>query len=295
MRRPYIYLAGDLSGWPKGTVPTPPILRNFDQYSSELVNGEDGGAWAPTDPIVVGQAMAAGADMTLGGTSLIEGDVETVKGNTLGNEDYAPGLVLLDDARPTFQTARTRTVVVPLGFFHELNTEWSPMAGDPTHMLDPTTLGAMTVATSTVGSVPASILTVALPFRAQHRGATIFQVDFRFVIAGPRTALPTSLPKFRVARCSGPTIAALHTSSVSPYDANGWYVDQAATVADFYLNGKTRIITYLPDQFNTAIDPGTYAYIAQVQVEQPMGDGIGDLWLSATVALTNIADMGEEF
>src|SRR4051812_16622967 len=97
-RRPYVHLAGDLSGWPKGFVPTPSHLRALDQYSSELVNGDEGGTWAPSAPIVLG--AYASPSLTLDTASVFSGDVKTVSGNSRGDELDTPGLVLQNGQPP---------------------------------------------------------------------------------------------------------------------------------------------------------------------------------------------------
>lgn len=293
MRQPFAHFVGNLSGWPKGTVPTPPILRNLDQYSSELVNGEDGGTYAPEDAIVVGNAMpgAADTDITFNAAGcLLSGVVETVKGNNTGDKDYEPGLILEPGAYPELLVPVTRTIVVPLGFFVESGVQNSSPVY--CHDIDPVTLGARTInpGFDLVSGPP--VLTVALPFKARHRGATITKVEFRFALAGQRSVVPANKPKFRVARATASAISTMHTN-VAPYDASGWYTDTAASVAAYVNANKTRTITYTPNQNNTDIDPATYAYFVQVTTEA-LTVGGGDLWLSATVFLSSISSLKQE-
>ena len=113
MRRPYIHLAGDLSGYPKGFVPSHAWGRRLDQFSSELVNGDEGGEYAPTSPLVIGPHGTPTIDLTSVG-SVLSGDVETVKGNRLDDSiDSTPGLVLLAGAVPALAATASRIVTVP--------------------------------------------------------------------------------------------------------------------------------------------------------------------------------------
>lgn len=293
MRQPFIHFVGNLSGWPKGTVPTPRMLRNFDQYSSELINGEEGGTYAPEDPIVVGNAMpgANEADITFNAAGcLLDGDVETVKGNSTGDRAYEPGLILEPGAYPDLEVALERTVVVPFGFFLESGAQNS--GPNQCHEVDPITFGARTISPGYDLVVGPPVLTVPLPFNARHRGATIDQVDFRFALAGQRSSIPANKPKFRIIRAAVGTVNLMHTA-VAPYDASGWYVDNAASVSAYVNANKTRIISYVPNLNNTDIDPASYMYFAQITTEI-LTVGVGDLWLSATVHLSAINDMRQE-
>lgn len=297
-RQPYAHLAGDLSGWPFGMVPTPPILRNLDQYSSELVNGEDGGTYSPTDPITIGNSQL-GEEVEVSFTSAncqLVGDIETVRGNASRNDllhepHIEPGLILEAGAVPIFENARTRDVIVPLGFFNEHRA--GALGGTLIHTIDPATFGARS--NDLTGSHDA--VTIPLPFRAAHRGATITSVDFHFAIPLERTVMPTTKPKFRVLRCTaGPQ--ALHAVGVGGYDGDGWLPDPASTIADYHNAGKTRVVTYVCDTGNTNLNPTDYFYAVQFFDETGGGfvDGVhvGNQFLTAVVHLTSIADFRQE-
>lgn len=272
----------------------PRHLRDLDQFSSELVNGEEGGSWSPTSPIVIGHALgdSVTSEITLSTAgSLLSGDIDTVKGNDGYGSGYLPGVVLEGGALPVFESVRSRIVTVPLGFFAEAGT--APSAGYPAgHELDPLTLGARTNADYPLLSI--TMLTVPLPLRAQHRGATIASVEFRYVIPNQRSALPATKPRFRVVSAIGETYANLNGGGVGAYDANGWYVDQAANAAAYHDNGRTRSAIYVPNVANTNLDPSSRSYSLQILDETPSAIAVGNLFLSATVTLTNIANMQQE-
>jgi hypothetical protein len=289
MRRPYGFLAGDLSGLPLGFVPKPGYLSRLDQFSSELVNGEDGGTWAPEDPIVIGPRGTPTITMTAGS---LEGDVETVSGNSRGVEvDSIQGLVLEGGAPPLFATARTRTITIGLANFVS-HVAQSGLAQNNDFLqrlfVDPVTLGIKWA----VNTTNSRIVSVPLPIRAQHRGATISQIDFNFILTGNPLTMPTQMGRFRVAKLTGTSVLPLHSAG-APYDANGFYTDQAATIPTLLNGGQLRTISYVPDQNHTSLDPDTSWYILQMRQHQ-QNALVGSLFVSAVVTLTSIADFRQE-
>lgn len=279
-RRPFAHLAGNLSGWPKGTVPTPAILRRLDQYSSELVNGDEGGTWAPESPIVLGATATPG--VTLGSaSSILQGDIETVRGNSRGTElDAVVGLVLTGGAVPVFEASRTRSVVVPVC----------------AHSAMQALLGFEFSFNPTIGCAESlngqGTILLALPIRAQHRGATISTVDFRYSIVDPAASSGWGVtPSFYVFRCTSTAYEPLHNNT-GGYGASGQLPDQAANASDYFNNGQPRTLTYTPNQNNTNLDPSTNAFF--VAVDASGATPAGTLLHSVTVNLTSIASMQQE-
>lgn len=287
-RRPYVYLGGV---WPFGFAPQPAHFRKLDQFSSELVNGEDGGTWEPEEPIILGPfggAPAATVALTTSG-SILSGNVETVLGNEDGDEVNQPGLVLQSGAVPTFQSARSRIVTV--GFTNAFYSE-----SGTAQNVEPYFVERQTLAGVLGGSGPAAsrMHTVVVPIRGQHRGATIAQVDFRIIVAASSQAtLPVTgnAARFRIAKVVGDTTVFLHDNT-SGYDANGWLIDPAATAAAWHNNGQVRTIPFVPNQNHTNIDPSTSWFM--VQMRPAFGMAVGTMLLSATITLTGIADYRQE-
>lgn len=289
-RRSYVHLAGNLSGWPLGFVPTPAHGRNLDQYASELVNAEEGGSWAPSSPLVIGPHGTPTITLSTVG-SVLSGDIETVKGNGRGAElDVLPGLVVQGSAVPSFQTPLTRSVSVGFSTFVEMSTSASTATDHPFYELDTETLGAKSIVDSGLGygNIVDYVLSVPLPIRAQHRGATISSVDFRMIAGSRIYALPATMPRYRIIKVTGDTTVTLHTVA-GAYDANGWYVDPAATVATYSNNGLPRTLSFVPNQNNTAIDPANSYFVVQARLAT-----LGSIMLSATVHLSAIADIRQE-
>lgn len=89
--------------WPRHIVPTPSKLTQLDQVTSEALNGTNGGNYNPTSPIYIG---GSGIDIR-GTNSILSGTLVTDRGSR-GIRLGQPSV------RPSFVTARTRTVVFPL-------------------------------------------------------------------------------------------------------------------------------------------------------------------------------------
>ena len=302
-RRRHIVLAGDLSGWPKGITPSPALMKRLDQYSSELVNGEDGGTWSPADPIVIGPYRNP-EDLTtetilFDGVGSMTGDIETVKGNSkAGTVQGFTGLVMSGGSLPEFQSARSRTIVVPfVGFTESANATRSFRE---MYEVDPLTLGCRGIYRKVVSDIegiisqlePSTSQIVGVPFptRAQHRSATFSSFVFRVLIVGNYNAVPATPMKFRVVRVTGDTVVALHSNG-GGYDANGWLSDTAATPADYMNGGQVREFTYVPDQNHTSIDPSTDFFMMQARASSDFRNSV---FLSAVVTLGGITDMRQE-
>lgn len=293
MRPPYASILGT---YPKGLVPTPKLLRDLDQFSSELVNGEDGGTWSPSAPIVIGpyhveSPTTEGTVNLTTGTSLLSGDVETVAGNSRGDEIDIPGLVLEGSSYPTFQTARGRTVVVP--FTGWIEQESNQALTNPRSEFDET-LFAPRITTSLSST---RIYSVPLPLRAQHRGCTIASAEFQVLVAGRFTSVPGTPQSVRLLKVGPGDVSASLASTGGSYDANGWLVDPAATVADFTNNGNPRTLTFNCNQNHTSIDPDSAFFMAQWRPWQFGGGittGLGSLILSVKLTLTSLADLRQE-
>lgn len=93
--------------WPPTSVPTPEELREFDQRTTEDLNGDDGGDYAPTTRIGIG-----GDGVTIYGTGGLAGPISTGRRRTVGG-----GLVFGDSDYQQISPATTRSFVMPLTDF----------------------------------------------------------------------------------------------------------------------------------------------------------------------------------
>lgn len=93
--------------WHNATVPTPDLLRHFDERAAESLNADAGGTWNPTSPIIIG-----GSGLQLPGsssTNRFDGGVRT------GPRAASGGAIVESTAYPSFSGGtRSRTVVVPI-------------------------------------------------------------------------------------------------------------------------------------------------------------------------------------
>ena len=280
-RRGYVSLTGK---WPPGFVPTPKILRDLDQHSSELVNGEDGGSWSPESPIVLGSGIMPALKLSTAGSAWT-GDVETVAGNS--SSEVGGGLQLLGTTVPSFQTARTRVIIVGL-------QTWTELIGSSiTESFRSFSIDTALFGPNSVGNSQSSIVHVPLALREAHNGANITQARVYYRVGKYHATLPASANKIscRLVRMTASTTQQMHTNALG-YDANGWVYD-TETNADLYFNGsKARYLDYIPDQFQT-VDPATYAYALQIRDSGPSGLS-NNVFLSAEIYLGAIADMRPE-
>lgn len=279
-RRRHAFHAGK---FPVGTVPTPGLLKRLDKYSSEMINGDEGGTYAPASPIVFGPGSVLLPALTFTqASSEFTGDIETVKGNSKAAEAESepPGIFLRAGVFPEFESARTRAPVVPFSSWAE---GLAALDDVPFYVLDPVFFGARAIVTN-LAPRPAA---VAVPFRAAHHGATITSVTFRFVVTNRRAALPATQPGFRVLRQSTGSGLQPLLSAGGGADANGWKYSTAANAAVYWNNGKVQDVEYACDQ-NNVVDAGAYAYMVQFIDEVDTGGPHGNVYLSATFNITNL-------
>lgn len=161
---------------PPHFVPTPSFLRRLDQAASESLNGDGGGLWSPSAPIIIGGAGAALS--SLGGFT----------GGIATGQRSLPGALLLGDGDyPTFSTPRTRTVVFPICDF--LNTFVD--ANNATSIYDQSTSGALLSTGSNC------LLNVRLDSKRFPVGATIASVTLRFTVGAKPAAVPGTLQEIQ--------------------------------------------------------------------------------------------------
>lgn len=87
--------------WPSTRVPTPRLARHLDELAAQAVNGDEGGTWAPSSPLVLG-----GAGVQLQDYAAINGGLQTGTGALAGG-----ALILGDSDLPVLDPPRSRTVI----------------------------------------------------------------------------------------------------------------------------------------------------------------------------------------
>ena len=250
--------------WPNPIVPTPKRLAQLDDYQAKAINGDAGGTWTPTSPIILG-----GAGLTLAGSggtvSAIVGGVKTQSGGklVLGNNDF-----------PTFSASRTRTIVMPIvpamqGFGSGVDSDADP------------TFGCL----RTLCNLAGTKIVVPIPKRYLHNGATLSTVTLAFRIGQPHGAPPGVQP--------GMTVLRVSTSGVSAALNSTALLQMSAANADaYYFKGNAQTLAYTCNQ-NNVIDTTQYQYVFTWTEEAGAIPNNGpplNLLHSWTLAYTAIAD-----
>mgnify|MGYP000126019933 FL=1 len=253
--------------WPVPLVPTPKRLSALDGAIAKTINGDAGGTWSPTSPIIIG---GAGMVLNGGGTSALLGGVSTRSGGkiVLGHNDF-----------PTFGAARTRTILMPL---RPTTPNSSAAYGRDSDMSPQFGCLRSTIPDGNVGSR----LTVPIPKRYLHNGATLTRVTLAWRVGQPHNnGAPTIAPSIAIWRITttGGTIVALNSTPQL----------QVATSGDaYYLKGNAQTLVYNCNQ-NNVIDTTQFQY-AFVWSEES-GGLLGasptlNVFHSLKLAYTTIAD-----
>lgn len=158
--------------WPLTAVPSPEVMRAMDQMASELVDGDHGGVWAPSSPIVIG-----GAGMTLS----VSG---TLNGVSTGPRAASGGGIVLGSSYLTLASARARVTVIPL-------RDFLARSDDNTTNYNESGAGIANVAAGFSCRVPSYRL---------HKGYTPTSVTLRMRVGTRPAAVPTAMPGFRITR-----------------------------------------------------------------------------------------------
>lgn len=195
-----------------GSVPTSSGVRSLDQQASESLNGDEGGIWAPSAPIIIGGSGVSIDDY---------GEFGVV---TTGKN--AVGLVLGDNDFPMLTTSRSRTILVPIR--DTFTRVESPIgAGSGISSYDEGNPGVTQSLTSGLGQR----LVVPLPSYRLVNGATIDSVMLTFKIGTKPVTLPTQFLGFRVVRIP---LSGIYTNTAT----NDLFAMQPWTAStDFRPNG----------------------------------------------------------
>jgi hypothetical protein len=155
-------------------VPTAADYQRWDALQTRLINGDDGGDWAPSSPIVIGgQGMAlstAGSQMTGGATTTTGGKLIL-------------GLIAGDF--PVLFPSRLRTLRLPI-LGASISVDPTYGAQQQENYITPV-LGASSAGVSVQNT---STLSVELPRRYLHNGARIASLAVHFYVR-QRVSIPT--------------------------------------------------------------------------------------------------------
>lgn len=249
--------------WNVGYVPQASEFDDLDQKTAEAVNGDDGGSWSPSSPIVIG-----GAGVRLQGNVAHEisgagTKVKTTSGGRieLGDSDYP----LLPVGHP----GRSRTLLTraEAGRGPEYEFKWGHDVG----YLRSVALFAQ----------------LAIPLRVHH-AATLSNVRVYFKVGAVHANVPATPPSVSVYRykLSDGTIAFLDPAVAT---TGSW-----ANGAAYTNGGATQYIDY-PCTQNNVIDAAAYLYVCS-WVDESGANAFtppaGNVVIGAAGSFTTITDLG---
>lgn len=254
--------------WVSGYVVQPDdfkdATRGLDVKTFKAINGDDGGTWTPSAPIIIG-----GFGLRVTGPLLVSnsGVIQTVSGSgariTLGDGDY-PQLAI-------GHTGRSFT-----------RANGSECAFSTLPMIVTGSGGATSTALGQIFTIPITQL---------HDGSTVTTVTFNFKVGTTHPSVPAILPRMRVVRMSANGDLAPMKSVGSGADINGYVtVTTPVSGAAWYNGGAAKTFVYTCDQ-NNVIDKSQYVYFLVIVDEDGSGAIVGNTWLPTLFLCTNITDL----
>lgn len=207
--------------WPPESVPNQADFERWDLLQSKSVNGDDGGSWTPTKPIIIG-----GVGMSLGASSLLTGGFATGPGGKF---------VLQSGDAVQLSPLRTRTLFVPIlrcGTTVDVNSLSGVSIRDENYVVR--VLGPKQAGVRFKNSPTAVFIDV--PRRYIHTGARIATIALEFVITAKPATVPTAMELFPAAiGTTGTTV----NFSPQPGNIPGWFHSVAHSIGD-YINPSSQ-------------------------------------------------------
>jgi hypothetical protein len=229
----------------------PSEFAALDAGLAAEINGVDGGCYAPSSAIILG---GSGLQLT--------GPLVVARGGSLMSQT-AGGWSLQDGDFPQYavgHVGRTRKWLQPCMLARVV-----PHAAAYVRWTD---AGLQSIAPTIDQSDGRGPLPVRMyvPIRA-HNGSTLGKVTVNYRVGWPHTALPTTMPQFRVIRKDGGGKAVTLTSSASGADANGYLaIPTPVGAAAWYQGGAAQAFVIVCDQ-NNVIDVSQYEYLLEITEE----------------------------
>jgi hypothetical protein len=241
----------------------PADWQSLDAKLFAAVNGDRGGCWAPSSPLIV-NGIALTSQMSVTGPVVIDygGTISLVSNASvrLGAGDW-----------PRFAVGHalsSRTIVTScLQRQTAAGHQWinAIASGAVQSIACSVQLPPYTAGIFAQSVTPGRIFqpSFALPLRV-HDNARFTSASLTFRVNQPRTAPPVVAPRFRIVRADLSGNVVPLKSVAAGADANG-YVPVASPTSGsaWYAGGNVQTLTYACDQ-NNAIDVSQYSYFAQI-------------------------------
>lgn len=230
-----------------------PLLADWQSLSDKVfgsINGDKGGTWAPTSPLVIsnlGLHVTGPTRVDYGGTLKTTTNARFV----LGNNDY-PKLA-------SNHVGRLRTI----------RSDLTCRQSTPRYhwLAAPGYIGSIqTIACTINGASGIEQPKCSIPLKV-HDGGRLIGATFTFRIPQTRTHAIIATPKIRFIRTDKDGNITSLRSVASGADVNGWVsMPTPATLAVWANNGAAQTYEFTCDQNNT-IDCSQYLYWAQITEE----------------------------
>jgi hypothetical protein len=230
----------------------------FDQRASQIVNGDEGGCWAPLTPIEFSGStygLFLTGPLTIWGPNGYLQTTGTSRFNC--NLGTFPQLGLTHSGRSrnlksTFITARA----IPWA-------QWLP------HTTSAGTLNGkmQTVAPTTQVTGGSAVPTTIFAPIEVHNGGTLSSVTLTFEVATQDTSIPT-LPKARVLQVDVNGNETPMTSVAAGGDVNGYVSFPTPASLSAYQNGGQVNSWTIPCDTVNVVDTSQYHYVVQIVEEQ---------------------------
>lgn len=258
--------------WINAFVFQPFDLQQFDYRITKTLNGDDGGTWNPTTPIILAGTPGGGTTLSVSAGGF-NGGVSTARGGRIHSSSPA-----------TFSSNRSRTVDV--GFIPSI-PDTAPGFGK--WLLSAELPGVVSVGgTAGVGGMST---TLWIPQNRIHTGATLSSVVIYWACGQLHTSIAsTTLPTFDVQRFS------IGSTSPQSLRSGGAVSVSAATAAIYYNKGAIQTVTYTPDQHNTSLDTHNWTY-GVVFTDEASTNSLGptlNTVMGAVLTFTSIPDTSPE-
>lgn len=215
--------------WPNGTPPLPKRISALDIAISQLINGDDGGTYAPLVPITL---VSQTSTLTLTLDGQISGGISTQRGGRIAVPS-APRFVNGSDS----PTARTRTVLVPLMPRVSVSTVV------PDHVYSAGKAAIVSYAAA------GGVFKVPLPSHRMHHGVALTTATLYWRCGLTHGGVPVSQPTATIYRAN---VNGTSMTSV------GSATSAASTAVGYYNNG---LVQPLPITVTETIDITQFHYL----------------------------------
>jgi len=260
-------------------IPAASWWETVDLTLSKAINGDGGGAWTPSAPIIIGGAgMLFGGAWTLSGSASYANASASGKRVTHGDSDY---FVLKSG-----HTGATRTLVTPCARIVDGTATDAAFALNNPYVAASCGYGGGNPVPANTSGAPSYRLFVPLTV---HHGATLTQAVITFVVSTSHPGVPTTMPRYRVYRvdASG-VVTPLRSASTLPLGFEPF--PTPASGAAWTNSSSPQSFTYTINA-GTVIDSTKYAYVCEILDESGTNALVGNIYLDVTCTFTTIPDL----